>query len=63
MMDREQHLLIGTHLPQMKDLLRDSNQNLTERRVERENLRKAYDEHVALRKYKHNVKKRLDQQS
>jgi len=48
-------------LPELKDLLRESNQGLREKKQEQTKLRKAYDEHVALRKYKHNVKKRLEQ--
>ncbi len=48
-------------MPELKDLLKESDQDLHERKKERQQLRKAYDEHVALRKYKHNVKKRLEQ--
>ena len=61
MIDREQSQLIGRHLPELKELLKESSQDFRERRVERQKLRAAYDEHVTLRKYKHNVNKRLEQ--
>lgn len=53
--------MLARHLPNLKDLLKESNQGYKEKREEQQKLRKAYDEHVALRKYKHNVHKRLEQ--
>ena len=34
---------------------------MSQKREERNKLRKTYDEHVALRKYKHNLGKRMEQ--
>ena len=54
-------MFLRKHLPELKVLLREQNEGLVEKRVEHQKLRRAYDENATLRKYKHNVKKRLEQ--
>jgi len=59
-MNKEQGSILARHLPELKDMLKESNEKLGEQKTEHSKLRKAYDEHATLRKYRHNVTKRLE---